>query len=439
MAQLNVEITTYGRCIDWQSNEIRIGLPDTAVVSCPMGDAYEIVVCLDISGDVMSSIPKEAITILQPKAGHVEFFDTEIADSTPVFVDGVYRTTITVEEYSGCGRDSAMVNIFGVGRGYAHINVKSPDLPTDGVVDLIDLSRFLAAYTSSPCNCIPGNNGVYDICADYAPPQDTTIDIIDFSVFAEHYLHYYDPESGSQSPRTVAYSEGTVELNFDEDYPLQGERLLKASVILKNVEPYSVVFLALKNENPIFKFRSWHQDEEFLRLTMCIEFVRNGQREIVLGLTGSKYTGGRAIALGYFELAVSSDEPLTLTEDDFALVTADLLELAGGTRIFKSSQVHRNMKPTVFRNNLAQNFPNPFNPSTTIAYSIADDTNVDLRIYDVTGALVKTLVDDFRKKNNYKIVWDGINNQGNSVASGVYFYRLIAGDFRATKKMVLLR
>jgi hypothetical protein len=88
---------------------------------------------------------------------------------------------------------------------------------------------------------------------------------------------------------------------------------------------------------------------------------------------------------------------------------------------------------------LEQNYPNPFNPVTSITYSIAKDSDVELKIFDVTGALVKTLVVGSHKKNKYKIFWDGRNNAGESVASGVYFYRLIAGDFKATKKMVLLR
>jgi flagellar hook assembly protein FlgD len=88
---------------------------------------------------------------------------------------------------------------------------------------------------------------------------------------------------------------------------------------------------------------------------------------------------------------------------------------------------------------LGQNYPNPFNPSTTIAYSVADKSDVKLQIFDVRGRLVRTLVDGERGPNNYRVMWDGLNNAGNSVASGVYFYRLIAGDFRATKKMVLLR
>jgi hypothetical protein len=88
---------------------------------------------------------------------------------------------------------------------------------------------------------------------------------------------------------------------------------------------------------------------------------------------------------------------------------------------------------------LDQNYPNPFNPTTTIAYSIASRSRVQLRIYNVRGQLVKTLVDDEQVPNVYRAVWDGRNNSGSPVASGVYFYELVAGDFQATKKMVLVR
>jgi hypothetical protein len=88
---------------------------------------------------------------------------------------------------------------------------------------------------------------------------------------------------------------------------------------------------------------------------------------------------------------------------------------------------------------LLQNYPNPFNPTTTIGFSIKHDTDVELKIYNVRGALVKTLVNGYRVRNIYKEIWDGKDNTGQSVASGVYFYKLITGDFRATKKMVLLR
>jgi hypothetical protein len=88
---------------------------------------------------------------------------------------------------------------------------------------------------------------------------------------------------------------------------------------------------------------------------------------------------------------------------------------------------------------LAQNFPNPFNPSTNIRFGLEKSGHVSLRIYDAAGRLVVNLIDESRRAGTYVVDWDGRDGQGYRVASGVYFYRLIAGDFTRTRKMVLLQ
>ncbi|UCF04172.1 MAG: S8 family serine peptidase [bacterium] len=88
---------------------------------------------------------------------------------------------------------------------------------------------------------------------------------------------------------------------------------------------------------------------------------------------------------------------------------------------------------------LGQNYPNPFNPVTRISFSIGSDCHVSLRIYDVAGRLVRTLVDERRDAGNHVEIWHGRDGSGRNVASGIYFYSLAAGPFRETKKMVLLR
>jgi subtilisin family serine protease len=88
---------------------------------------------------------------------------------------------------------------------------------------------------------------------------------------------------------------------------------------------------------------------------------------------------------------------------------------------------------------LLQNYPNPFNPTTSIRYELPKDSYVELVIYNVQGQAVRELVNGWQKAQRYVIAWDGKNEQGNSVASGIYFYRIKAGEFVNTKKMVLLR
>jgi hypothetical protein len=88
---------------------------------------------------------------------------------------------------------------------------------------------------------------------------------------------------------------------------------------------------------------------------------------------------------------------------------------------------------------LEQNSPNPFNPTTAIRFSLASRENVTVAVYDLSGRLVRTLLKGARETGNHVVTWDGRDNAGTNVASGVYFYRLDAGKFSDTKKMVLLK
>ncbi|MEE9270852.1 MAG: FG-GAP-like repeat-containing protein [Candidatus Krumholzibacteria bacterium] len=90
---------------------------------------------------------------------------------------------------------------------------------------------------------------------------------------------------------------------------------------------------------------------------------------------------------------------------------------------------------------LGQNFPNPFNPSTTIQYWIAKQGPVTLTVYNVAGQQVKTLVKALQRPatRGHIVRWDGRNESGEHVASGVYFYRLVTSNFIQTRKLVLLR
>ena len=91
-------------------------------------------------------------------------------------------------------------------------------------------------------------------------------------------------------------------------------------------------------------------------------------------------------------------------------------------------------------NDLRQNYPNPFNPVTTIKYQVKTDAPVTIRIYNVAGQRVRTLVNESVKAGViHEVQWKGLNDTGSPVASGVYFYRLVARDFTQTKKMVVLK
>jgi mono/diheme cytochrome c family protein len=88
---------------------------------------------------------------------------------------------------------------------------------------------------------------------------------------------------------------------------------------------------------------------------------------------------------------------------------------------------------------LSQNYPNPFNPSTRIAFDLPASQSVKLEIFDILGNLVKTLVDGQVSAGSHQVVWNGVDRNGASVATGMYIYRLSAGSFTAVRKMVLMK
>jgi hypothetical protein len=88
---------------------------------------------------------------------------------------------------------------------------------------------------------------------------------------------------------------------------------------------------------------------------------------------------------------------------------------------------------------LDQNHPNPFNPETSIGYTIGASSLVKLDIYNVSGQFVRTLVDGYQAQGCHTAVWDGRDGSGRQVSAGVYLYRLKAGNFVQARKMVLMQ
>jgi hypothetical protein len=88
---------------------------------------------------------------------------------------------------------------------------------------------------------------------------------------------------------------------------------------------------------------------------------------------------------------------------------------------------------------LEQNYPNPFNPTTTIIYSLPEGRDVHIAVYDVAGRKITELVNNYQTAGSYEVTWNGKDDAGNSVASGVYFSTIKAGNVVQTRKMMLMK
>ncbi len=175
--------------------------------------------------------------------------------------------------------------------------------------------------------------------------------------------------------------------------------------------------------------------------------------------TTADYTGTIEICIEYDEATVPSPEDsLRLLHYDESLIPPDYVDITTSldTLLNIVCGVVDSLSPFVLsvptpgsgvfdhvipsRYALYQNVPNPFNPSTVIRYDVpAGGGIVKLSIYDVTGRLIKTLVNEYNNAGRKRATWDGRNDDGTSVASGIYFYRMQAANFTATRKMLFLK
>jgi len=145
--------------------------------------------------------------------------------------------------------------------------------------------------------------------------------------------------------------------------------------------------------------------------------------EISVGINPHLVVAGDLDGNGTMDLAVTNDgsNSVTILKNDLATSVED-----------KIISVPKNFT-------LHQNYPNPFNPSTTIEYNLPKASNVVVKIYNITGKEIRTPIREYQRAGVQTVVWDGKNDKGKAVATGVYLYEIRVDDFSRTKKMILLR
>jgi len=188
------------------------------------------------------------------------------------------------------------------------------------------------------------------------------------------------------------------------------------------------------------------------------DFLPGDSGKYIFITTDAEYIGGIEICFPYSDSLLTAEEESTIrifhyTDAQWVDITTShdtANNIICGTTVNLSPFVLG--MPTqpldVFENDelnlprkfsLYQNYPNPFNPSTIINYSLPRRSNVKIEIYNILGQTVRQLTDENRTAGNHSVTWDGLDNNGQSVSTGVYFYRITADNFTETKKMLLLK
>jgi len=178
--------------------------------------------------------------------------------------------------------------------------------------------------------------------------------------------------------------------------------------------------------------------------TEALEFIDNSISGLVgLNITNTNEEGLIDVASWFVGEEFNGSVTLGFTSKgvnrniDFEIVNAHVDDIDGLAVSTNVEELSMKALPTVY--SLSNNYPNPFNPTTTIDYSIPKSGNVEIAVFNATGQKVRTLVNERQDAAFYKVVWDGKNDTGESVASGLYIYRLVSGNFHKMEKMSLVK
>ena len=178
------------------------------------------------------------------------------------------------------------------------------------------------------------------------------------------------------------------------------------------------------SENPNNNVLLIEAGDSFEKIQEIPDVIKNGMA------TGADWTGNLAVGTDYdwkYE---------GVSNEDFKNMGVPRGKVIGGTSSI-NGQVFIRAIPEDFQ--IYQNYPNPFNPSTTIKFGLPIEEKVTLKVYDVTGREIATLINENLNIGYHKVVWNGINDNGMPVSSGIYLYSIKAGEYIFSQKMLLVK
>ena len=293
------------------------------------------------------------------------------------------------------------------------------DFDTTGVIDFDDLNRFVTAWDTT------GENRDYSYELGPAtgtvphliPTYDNTFNIEDLVSF----LRMWNWSDATALPRLAGapFSGKQLDVSFESD-KLRMEIPdydVGISGIYVQVQSQDGLWIDISDElSTLFSIslnRAW-EDLNIQEWNMGLTNANRNFNSIVLGQINGSHKDNHNFIIMY------------------EIIGLDGSVLSSGTKT-----IHYISVPGEFA--LHQNYPNPFNPVTTINYDLAKDGHVSIVVYDLLGREVNTLVNEVQNAGYASIRWDGTDNLGKTLASGMYFYQMYTGDFILVRKMVLLK
>ncbi|MCK5525976.1 MAG: T9SS type A sorting domain-containing protein, partial [Candidatus Latescibacteria bacterium] len=289
-------------------------------------------------------------------------------------------------------------------------NASKGDWDADNYIGLADFSRFAGAYgNAAPAGT---SDSIFDL------DGSGTVDLGDFSIFASH---YGETIGGAAKAVPVVFGKNTdVSLTMSA---VEKAGLYTVQVNLNKTAEAKTYGYVMNYDVHAFEF-----DHAVVKSASTVPFLVQNTKPGELHIAHS--IKGEAIVEVFFNVKDEFGGTVRISE-------ARVWDQYHRANTVDLSAAAIKMLPTTFA--LKQNFPNPFNPTTVIGYALPEGSNVRLEIYNTLGQVVRTLVDGEQAGGVYRMTWDGRNEHGQEMATGVYIYRIVAGDFQATKRMLLIK
>ena len=230
----------------------------------------------------------------------------------------------------------------------------------------------------------------------------------------------------------IASSDRIININLSEVYGVSGESIT-VPIIVDNIDILSSGDISISYDSSVLRVVGVSSEQ-----SMLLESNINNSGIVRISFAGTDKLVGNEIAKVKFD--VISDKVSQLSIKTAELYNRDAIKIM--TKVIDGKFTSFLSVPD--KSALLQNYPNPFNPDTWIPYQLKDGSEVKICIYDVTGTLVRRLDLGYKPAGIYtsrdrSAYWDGRNELGEQVSSGIYFYTIQAGKYRATGKMLMLK
>ena len=295
-------------------------------------------------------------------------------------------------------------------RAFAAANVGVPvgDFTSDGRVDFDDFFAFIDAFGTT--------SGQVEFDALFDLTSDGRVDFDDFFAFVDHF-----GETGVAKQVPVVLGVNTAARLLAQVKEDRSDLVIDAAV--EGVSEAKGCGFVLKYDPRAYEFVRAEASTELPML------VKDEGGELAFAYAVGRPTSEALKVRFYFR---PKDE-LGGAIHILRAIVADPFNRLNPVEVLRQTLV----APKAFA--LGQNRPNPFNPTTVIEYVLPESAPVKLEVYNLLGQVVRTLVDGEQVAGRYSVVWDGRDDLGREVATGIYFYRLSAGKFHAVRRMALVR